>query len=207
MPSVASAMASKPSPSFKALVLIISLYIHSSLSFIQLRSSSRIQSREFYMQKSNEPSKASPIDAVPILVPDITIPNESLMRSDDDISTEDYDSFFDFNRPIPDQEMRDEWSLRSEGKYKAPTTKSETNERKSNRRLWPFWDDFMESELGDIEAELAPGDEWLSEARDYIELKRGRAIWSKRSDQEIQAEMKKQLAAKGMIYPSLFLAK
>ena len=71
----------------------------------------------------------------------------------------------------------------------------------SNFKRWEHWDAFMEAELGDIDAELKDSDRWIQELRDLVEQKRGFAIWSKRSDKEIQKEMKKSLASRGMLIP------
>jgi hypothetical protein len=45
---------------------------------------------------------------------------------------------------------------------------------KSNYKRWEHWDDFMEAELGDIDAEITKdSDRWILEMRDLIEQKRG----------------------------------
>ncbi len=44
---------------------------------------------------------------------------------------------------------------------------------------------------------------WMQELRDVVEQKVGYAIWSKRSEKEIQKEIKKQLLAKGMNIPEI----
>ena len=71
----------------------------------------------------------------------------------------------------------------------------------SNFKRWEHWDAFMEAELGDIDAELKDSERWIQEMRDYVEQKRGFAIWSKRTDKDIQKEMKKSLASRGMVIP------
>jgi len=66
---------------------------------------------------------------------------------------------------------------------------------------WEHWDQFMESEFGDMDRELRGDEKWILELRDAVELKRGMAIWSKRSDEEVKREMKKLLAEKALKVP------
>ena len=150
-----------------------------------------------------DPSSTIPVDNIfPIAIDGHEDSNNDKFLEEID----DYDTLLDFDRPMADESViRDEWSLRTIGKYIPPSMQSPSSERKTNRKLWPFWDDFMEAELGDIEGELGPNDAWLNEARDYIELKVGKAIWSKKSDQQIKAELKKQQAAKGAETIEVFL--
>jgi len=73
---------------------------------------------------------------------------------------------------------------------------------KLNQKLqWDHWDPFMEAELGDIDAEPVDNDKWILEMRDIVEQKRGYAIWSKRSDQEIKKATQKGIADKAMFMP------
>lgn len=69
---------------------------------------------------------------------------------------------------------------------------------------WEHWDEFMEEELGDIDAEIDLNNDeerWIQEMRDLVEQKRGRAIWSERSDKEIQKEVKKSSAYNSLNIP------
>lgn len=54
-----------------------------------------------------------------------------------------------------------------------------------------FWNEFLEQELGDLDAELEEKDKWMYELRDVVEKKKGYAIWTKRTDAEIQRELRK----------------
>ena len=69
------------------------------------------------------------------------------------------------------------------------------------RELW--WDAFMDEQFHDMDDELSDGDDqkWLLEVRDEVEKKRGFAIWSKKSDKEVQRELKKALASKASKVP------
>eukprot|EP01035_Chromulina_nebulosa_P019074 gene19074-24899_t len=81
----------------------------------------------------------------------------------------------------------------------------EAKKKKNERFRWPNWDSKMETFFHDIDDELTEEDAWLQPVRDYIEQKRGKAIWSKKSDQEIQREIKKNQASKGLYIPSFVI--
>ena len=42
-----------------------------------------------------------------------------------------------------------------------------------NKKPWEHWDEWMEHEFGDLDAELEEKDRWLLELRDIVEQKRG----------------------------------
>ena len=81
------------------------------------------------------------------------------------------------------------------------TGKSAESSMMSAQRKWPNWDSFMEDEFGDLDAELSDDDAWIWEARNAVEAKRGFAIWSKRSANEIKKEVQKNVALKTMNIP------
>jgi len=74
--------------------------------------------------------------------------------------------------------------------------------KKALREKMVFWDDFLENELGDLDAELQEKDQWIYEMRDYVEKQKGFPIWSKRSEQEIAREMRKSQAERGLNVPA-----
>ena len=74
-------------------------------------------------------------------------------------------------------------------------------ENSSKAKRWEHWDDFMEQEFGDMDAELSEKDGWIKEMREIVEQKRGMAIWSKKTDQEIQNEIKRTAAARSLYIP------
>jgi hypothetical protein len=115
---------------------------------------------------------------------------------------DEYSSLLNFEKPVVDSTLLEQYSFKPNVNIKPVKERSIEQIRYQKRMSWEHWNDFLEAELGDIEAELTDDSKWLAEARDYIELRRGKAIWSKRSEQEIQAAMKKALAAKGMSIPS-----
>jgi hypothetical protein len=82
--------------------------------------------------------------------------------------------------------------------------KSLTIVRDGKKKPWVHWDDFMEAEFGDMDRELDDDESWMYEIRDAVEMKRGMAIWSKRTPKEITAELKKVTANKGMNIPPNF---
>lgn len=146
----------------------------------------------------------------------VSSPSKSSLSSsfNDDINDyEVYEDFLDFNRPVEGTDLKEQYSLGpaalpdsgqstkpigSESLKSMTLTKVKRNPRKS----LPYWDDFMEEYLGDMEDELNENDRWLGEIRDYVEQKRGRAIWSKKSDAEIQQELKKAMASRGIQIPT-----
>lgn len=81
---------------------------------------------------------------------------------------------------------------------------SGSNSSKSlQKKRWSDYDQFLEQELGDLDAELEPKDQWMQQLRDVVEQKVGYAIWSKKSEQEIQREIKKSLLSKGLHVPDI----
>jgi hypothetical protein len=64
-----------------------------------------------------------------------------------------------------------------------------------------FWNADYEKELGDLDGDAKK--KWVQEARDVLEQKRGIAIWSKKSDQEIQRQAKKLQDSKTVYIPDL----
>ena len=55
--------------------------------------------------------------------------------------------------------------------------------------------------LGDLDEDISEDDNWMWEARNAVEAKRGFAIWSKRSPKEIEKEVQKSVAAKTLGVP------
>jgi hypothetical protein len=51
-------------------------------------------------------------------------------------------------------------------------------QRKADRFKWVHWNNFLEDELGDMWAALVPGEEWLGECRDQVEMQRGELFLS-----------------------------
>ena len=96
----------------------------------------------------------------------------------------------------------------------------------SKRKIRPeWWDPFLEQEIGDIDDDTE-NEKWVLDIRDIVELKRGnflltqmttaliplithilnnnftgRPIWSKKSAQDLQRELKKALLSKGLHVP------
>lgn len=77
----------------------------------------------------------------------------------------------------------------------------EKNGLVSAQRKWPNWDRFMEEHLGDLDEDPGEDDNWMWDARNAVEAKRGFAIWSKRSPKEIEKEVQKSVAAKTIGVP------
>lgn len=123
-----------------------------------------------------------------------------------------YADMLDFNKPLDDQNSTIVMSASTIKSLPglsspAPTYSNLVVGRSAtglmtNFKRWNQWDEFMEAELGDIDAEITKdSDRWIQEMRDLVELKRGFAIWSNRSDKEIQKEMKKSQASRGLAIP------
>lgn len=145
------------------------------------------------------------------------------LLSTDDSKDLDYDSFLDISRPYSpslyagqDNEsivLESQQSIfardnirQQESTIANIVNSSNIKSKPQSLRLktyknWPLWDEFMETYLSDLDDELQTGEEWLGEARNFIEQKRGKAIWSKKSDSEIQQEIKKAQASKGLYIP------
>ena len=111
-----------------------------------------------------------------------------------------YGDMLNLNRGVESKVAEDLvnlWSIEKKGDEKLVFSRM-TAEKKV--KPW-FWDDFMEEEFGDMDAELTEDQSWMSEVRSITEQKRGMAIWSKKSEKELQRELKKSLAAKSVNIP------
>lgn len=121
-------------------------------------------------------------------------------------SSQDMDPYADmlnFEAPVNEDKksaLISQWSI-----DKDRTAESESKSFKAPAELprWEHWDAFMDEQFGDMDKEISMNgeDRWILELRDAVELKRGMAIWSKRSDDEVKREMKKYLAAKALKVP------
>ena len=86
-----------------------------------------------------------------------------------------YGSLFDLNKPVeklPETDLVSLWSIDKSAEKDLPIVKARVKPLSAQQR-WEHWDDFMEEELGDLDAELAEEDKWMQEIRDAVELKRG----------------------------------
>ena len=114
-----------------------------------------------------------------------------------------YGDLLNVNKVIePDttqQELINLWSIDAQKEEGMPLAATRMNPNRP-KKPW-FWDDFMEEEFGDMDAELTEDLSWMSEVRSITEQKRGMAIWSKKSEKELQREMKRSLAAKSLNVP------
>jgi len=151
-------------------------------------------------------SLSDPPSPPPFMVPASEV-EEKYDDGDNTAEVDDpYSDILNMDAPIVDQEqsslLRTQWSIESH-----PVSSSETEVKKVNSKSkkiqWEHWDAFMDEQFGDMDREILITDEdkWILELRDAVELKRGFAIWSKRSDEEVKREMKKYLAAKAMRVP------
>jgi len=115
-----------------------------------------------------------------------------------------YDLLLDLDKPIESDAKKTLLPTlsisSSKGASLAPRTRKPVSILR-NKKPWAHWDEWMEQEFGDLDAELEEKDKWLLELRDIVEQKRGFAIWSKKSDKEIQREVKKNQANKGIQMP------
>lgn len=123
-----------------------------------------------------------------------------------------YDDMLNFEKSISTnfaESLTAEWTLNDENNNKNKNKNKEksslaTVSREERKKPWVHWDDFMEAEFGDMDRELTGDEEWMYAVRDAVEMKRGIAIWSKRTPKEINAELKKSLASKGLNIPPKF---
>jgi len=63
------------------------------------------------------------------------------------------------------------------------------------------WENYVVSIWNDIDTPQRDAENWVTEMRDAVEQKRGYAIWSSKTDGEIQKEIKKSQASKGLVIP------
>lgn len=127
--------------------------------------------------------------------------DDELMMDIDD----PYGDILDMDAPIAadiNSAMKSQWSIES-GSTGKDKSKDKTTSLQPTMPQWEHWDAFMDEQFGDMDREISMNDEdkWVLELRDAVELKRGIAIWSKRSDEEVKREMKKYMAAKALKVP------
>ena len=117
---------------------------------------------------------------------------------DDDVDP--YGDMLNMNREVESKIVEDLvnlWSIEKKREEKLVFSRMSAEKKV---KPW-FWDAFMEEEFGDMDTELTEDLNWMAEARSITEQKRGMAIWSKKSEKELQRELKKSLAAKSLNIP------
>lgn len=155
------------------------------LSFLLLSNVGRMYS---LLSVSSRSSKA-------IIIRQITSRNIKLSSSMDD---DPYGDMLNMNREVESkiaEDLVNLWSIETMGEDRKSRMSAE-----KKVKPW-FWDAFMEEEFGDMDTELTEDLSWMAEARSITEQKRGMAIWSKKSEKELQRELKKSLAAKSLNIP------
>lgn len=118
-------------------------------------------------------------------------------NTDEDLN-DPYGELLDFNTPMEQNELISTWSI--DGDKSLGLNNDNLSMDNVKLLFRPKKDTSIDM------AGLAPLDEkddedWLKDARDVIELQRGYAIWSKRSDVEIQREIRKAAASKALNMP------
>merc|ERR1711916_391558 len=111
-----------------------------------------------------------------------------MMDTDDD----PYGDILNMDAPIAKEQnsvMKTQWSIES-STQSTDKSKMKKSLMQSNKPQWEHWDAFLDEQFGDMDREISMYDEdkWVLELRDAVELKRGIAIWSKRSDEEVERE-------------------
>jgi len=117
-----------------------------------------------------------------------------------------YGDFLDLNAVVDDSPLKNalvsEWSIAVNEDDKGELSVKSKLEKP--KKQWEHWDDFMQEQFGDMDRELAEDETWMYAIRDAVEMKRGMAIWSKRSDKEINAEKAKSVAKQRLKIPVNF---
>ena len=118
-----------------------------------------------------------------------------------------YEGFLDTNTEIEGSiadTLAREWSLQDGTDDTGTALAVKKSKLNKPRKQWEHWDAFMEEEFGDMDRALTKDEEWIYELRDAVELKRGMAIWSQRSEKEISAEKAKAQREKVIHVPPKF---
>eukprot|EP01041_Mallomonas_annulata_P004915 gene4915-9805_t len=130
------------------------------------------------------------------------IDNELLIIDDDFVDPNDpYSDIFDMQIPLTEVDNTDlvsSWSIAMDERN--PSISNGDTSIESTKQFRPRKDKSTDMS-GLLAIDDKDGDEWLKEARDVIEMKKGYAIWSKRSDVEIQREIKKAALSKALNIP------
>ena len=80
----------------------------------------------------------------------------------------------DFNKPIEIEEsaeMINVWSIDSS--IDAGSLAKTRMTPKTAQQQWEHWDEFMEQEFGNMDAEITEDQKWMIDMRDMVEQKRG----------------------------------
>lgn len=104
-----------------------------------------------------------------------------------------YADMLDLNKPLDDVDLivaESSISSLGQGEKKKKESLRHSGKLRTGLRVKDaeYWDAFLEKHFGVEDEEPEP---WILEVRDMIELKRGKAIWSKRSDKQIKKALKK----------------
>lgn len=179
------------------------------------------QSQEQEQGQENEQDSLSSDDQY--LLATSSSPNQVTMEEElEELEDDPYSGMLSLDKPIKPASMPlSEWTIkhpsttapnspntslpRKQSATLAMITRNKSASmaaKKALREKMNFWDDFLEKELGDLDAELEEKDKWIYEMRDYIEKQKGFPIWSKRSEQEIAREMRKANAERGLSVPA-----
>lgn len=109
-----------------------------------------------------------------------------------------YGDLLDFNTPVEQNGLVSTWSIDSD---KSLGLNNENLLTDNQKLLFRPKKDKSVDFTGLAPLDEKDDEEWLKDARDVIELQRGYAIWSKRSDVEIQREIRKAAASKALNMP------
>ena len=110
-----------------------------------------------------------------------------------------YDDLLNLSKPVEGAEFVNAWSIDASKDQGLPVVWNRMSPGAAKKPEW--WDDFYEESFSDMDTEPQDSEKWMLEVRDEVEKKRGFAIWSKKSDKELQREMKKTLATKALNVP------
>jgi hypothetical protein len=124
----------------------------------------------------------------------------SLLQSD---FVEEYDfDFLNLDVEVPKTDkIMEELSVKDSVNPAEPTALAFGVAKELKKERPAFWNADYERELGDLDSEATK--KWVQEARDILEQERGIAIWSKKSDKEIQRQAKKLQGMKTVVIPEL----
>lgn len=140
----------------------------------------------------------SPFMPSPIVDSSSLLIDGSIIESNDD-DDDPYGSLLDFDK-ILEEDSNDQAYLASSivADPDLPDVQFIKPPKQTSSKKW---ENYVLSIWNDIDTPQRDGESWVTEMRDAVEQKRGYAIWSSKTDGEIQKEIKKTQASKGLVIP------
>lgn len=140
------------------------------------------------------------LNKIPVDLLNVKIIEDNKDVNDSNNDDEDpYNELFNLDRLLETEENIKTLSANTIVIDPSVTTKDISFIKPNKKSKWDEWNNFM---LGDLNSSIKENELFITEMKNIVEQKRGIAIWSSKTDEEIQKEKKKSLASKGLVIPN-----